>query len=1227
MNAASFSPATVSLVGRHLIEASAGTGKTHNITFLVVRLIVEQNLSIDRILVVTFTNAATAELRLKVRQRIANALDLLAGKPCGDSDLQIYVDGLADKNAATQRLAHALRHFDEAAVYTIHSFCQRMLQLYAFEAGTSMQATAAGDAPHFATDLASDFWTRLTWPLNEFELRALQQSGLSPSTFAALYHTHLSHPHLRVLPAHPVPFADAVAQHHEAAQRARQCFVADRGAVQDLLETHPGLNHRVYSKRHVPNWLATTAHYLAEDADTHPLSYGVSQAAFATNKPTSAVVRLAASTIRTNAKAGETAPEHPFFDACEALLGAATHLAHAARQQQRVFLDWMRETDARRKKQLGLRTFDDLISLMHEALVDPLRKGQLIAAVQGTFGAVLIDEFQDTDQQQYDIFAALFADERVPFFMIGDPKQSIYRFRGGDIFAYLGAAQQAAHRHSLGTNWRSDPGLICAVNALFARVSDPFQHALISFAPVAPRPSARDSFHPGDTAEKPLHLWHLCGADDSDANENAIDASDGSADDLTFAPAELDKAHILSVVAADVVRLLQDGTRIGDPLRPIAPKDIAVLLRTNAQVAKCCQELSRVGVPAVDASSQSVWHSAAADELYRVLLAVVQPLRAMHLGAALATQLWDKDAAEIAAIVDDEAQRSAWIESFFRLRDLWRTEGFLAMTHALLHQADDAVPRILGRASGERYVTDLHHVIELLHQQSAPRQRDPQALLRFMAQAMNGEADAGDESVLRLESERNAVQVSTIHRSKGLQYPVVLLPYLWHPRFQNNAAPFAVFHDTQQQDAACLDLGSAQFSQSLSAQQDEEEQEDMRLLYVALTRAQHHMRIYWYTKKKGASTPFARLLYGSDPIPERGDVLRDRAHIADFCQSMSGCASWGLLSPPPGTAPRYAPVEAPPQLVSRHAARQFSRPLGLGSFSQLISGEKYDASAAEDGSAADEATVSPAIPPLSVSVSDTAAALFAALPPGAHTGNCLHQIFEEAPFADAQREARWQVVARVLPQYQFDAALTDAVLADIEAVLATPVSLPHGALCLRDLDDAHRVSEQRFSLRADAKGKLQGKDVADALRIDADAVLQQYAAALDEMALKDFGDIFAGIIDLIFVWRDRWYVADYKSNYLGDQVGHYTPARIADAMHHHHYYLQYHLYSAVLDALLERRLPGYQHAQHFGGVCYFFLRGMTPNATGGVFFERPSARRLAALRALFDAPHLRKETP
>ena len=920
---------------------------------------------------------------------------------------------------------------------------------------------------------------------------------------------------------------------------------------------------------------------------------------------------------------GKTTPTHPFFEAAQALLDAKAAL-DGALARARLALIRRLVADApdevrRRKREARVAGYDDLLQNLYRALRDNAFPG-LPERLRAQYPAALIDEFQDTDPLQFAIFDAIYRDSGAPVFLVGDPKQSIYGFRNADLYAYFDAGERADTHYTLLANQRATPALIAAQNALFGANPNAFALDELAYRAVSEGTRPRPSLDDDSEARAPLTVWTLPSATGGSPMPRA-DAKDAT----------------VRAAAAEIARLLREAKagriRLGD--RELLPGDIAVLVRTHAQGIDVKEALAALRVGSVELAQESIFRTPDADEVARILAAVLEPSRADLVRSALATQVLGLDATAIATLADDDAGFAARVDRFVDYRSTWLSRGFAVMYRRLI--TDEGVAaRLLARDDGERRMTNLLHLGELL-QDAAAAGMAPDALLRWLA-AQRNEKARDDARELRLESDRNLVHIVTIHKAKGLEYPFVLCPFFFEGGYWQPPGDVREYHEG---GSAILDFrpkddpASPRINETIRL---EASAERLRLLYVALTRGSHrcYLTAGVYAMKnslKDSVRALGNWLVAGGGTDFRGWLLDDLKAPEATARAAQIEAAWQRLSeraapnvalvPLPTTpgVPLATPDTDPAAIVARTPPPPIASGWRIGSFSALAQGATRDEAAADHDARVVERDEAAATEP-------AAADDIVRFPRGAAAGECLHAIFERVDFAD---RSEWPaVVAATLAEFPpgrseaGGARLAPMVERMLVDVTSTP--LPFGGT-LATVPRARRLAELGFTFPA--------RDL-DAARLRDAVVAAGYP--MPRLAPGRLHGYLNGYVDLVFEHAGRYYVLDWKSNHLGNAAPDYAREAIAQAMRDHGYHLQQLIYAVALDRYLRRRLPRYDRDLHFGGVLYLFVRGVRPawqaagGAQTGVYFDRPSAATLdrvaAALGAtVAESPEARRAAP
>jgi exodeoxyribonuclease V beta subunit len=1248
--------ATVPLSGVHLVEASAGTGKTHAITTLYCRAVTELGLLPDKILVVTFTRAATGELRERIRSRLRDArqclVDALASTEtkAASERWESGPTGMGsrpDAEHALARLESALLVIDEAAVMTIHGFCAKVLDGNAFESRMELSTELLESTSELVDEIVTDFIAIHLATLAPSRLSLLQGRGLDAASLRQLASLVLSRPRARILPPPVSELSDldsAIERLSSARTRALEWLDGPNAErdLQSLQKTKRGAGLGVRLLGYVDkvrNWLRDPLCNLAGRCET----FGKLR------------------DLRDKNLAQVTKGLERFFELLEVCDDAyelvEETLNGAALELRRGFATQLVSELARRKQRQRVQTYEDLLERLRAAL-DGAEGDALAGALRDKYPLALIDEFQDTDPIQYEVFSRIYA-KRACLFMIGDPKQSIYAFRGADVDNYLKAAKTAGEqRHTLEVNYRSDPAVISGLERLLGEHPDPFCGSGIEFVRVQARPGATDGNLRGD-AKSGVRIIYF--EDDSTSIPDATSTKVRKG--VPELPKYRARALALDVTVRHVARLLSSDSLVQG--RAIRPSDIAVLTRTNRECNLVCRALRRAGLRCIETTDGSVLKSDAQVSVVRLLRALLRQNDVRAISSLLLDPLVGTEPHELPTISEDESALEGFGEQLAQWFRVWVRSGALAMLLVVLED-DDVPTRILAKPGGERWLTDWMHVAELVQSAATRLRLSPAAQLEWLIEArVSDEHCSLEDRQLRIESDDQAVLVTTIHRSKGLQFPFVICPFLWdggaEPRkpkaiLYREAAPAgsAKRVDVTQRNAnsTCrepsVDILHLQPSQldpdgpELSRVRADRLAEAARLVYVALTRAKHQAVVPVGPAKGISETALGRLLCQARDVPhvdssdvDAGPVLGSFATLPAFDElerrlssealeilrySRSSSDVTGPSHPATTDAAVVVALQEPTPLrrvitssvqVTSYSALTSAKMRSSGSESRHSASTDGGREPGRDRDLVAASGLAPAAPLGDLPNSEVTALpdeiqSLDALPNGPRTGEALHSILEAMEFTSFDETSTEPDVLRILGQHGISVEGDGSALKRaLGAILDVPLSAADPELRLRRVTADQRRSELEFMLRVDG---LDVNRLADALDPEMTAMTGSYGERLRALGFDPVSGFIRGFIDLVFELDGRYYVADYKSNRLGSVPDDYRGDSLREAMMTHHYPVQAAIYAAAVDRYIRTTLPDYDYEAHFGGVFYLFLRGMHPSfgAASGVFFHRPS---------------------
>jgi len=1134
-----FNPLQVPLQGINLIEASAGTGKTYNLEVLFIRLILEKKLHVNQILVVTFMQAASEELRHRIRQRLRQALAAFARGDSEDLLLAELIKRPGDTDEAIRRLSNALRGFDEAAISTIHSFCRRALQ----ESSTWFDTEVIGDQTPLLQEIVEDFWRQHFYEASPlFIAYATGEGYQNPADLLKILGPHLGQPFLQIIPRPALPETDSQERaFEEIFGQVQEQWSFQRTPIEELLLKHRGLNRNKYRETSIPKWCQQLTALL----ETHSLDL----------LKTDFFKKLTASHLATSVNKNASPPQHEFFDLCEKLYVSYQSLAASFKQRLLALkiklLEVACDELVKRKQQRRIQSYDDLLINLYAALM----KKESVEQLRRKYHAALVDEFQDTDPIQYEIFRTIFGTQPHILFLIGDPKQAIYSFRGADIFTYLAASRQADSHYTLSTNWRSEAKLITAVNTLFRQVEQPFIFTGIPFYPVQV-PVNRST----TPLSAPLQIWFIA----------RNHAGKGGASE-----------HLLLAIGNEITRLLTQVEK------PLIPGDLAILVRTNQQARMMQAVLTRLRIPSVLYSRESLFSSHEVLEIERVLLAIANPHEEGFVKAALTTDLLGWSGNQLYLLMN---QRELWqqrLDRFQKYHSDWSTLGFIRMFRRFLLE-EHVLPRLLSYPDGERRLTNVLHATECLHQAFIHQKLGRRGLCRWLSQQREANKEVAEEQQLRLESDEKLVKIVTIHKSKGLEYPIVFCPFVWDGKLRTRQAEQFIFHDEDGQ--LILDLGSEQQDYYRQLALEEERAEILRLFYVAVTRAKQRCYLVWGAFKDAHTSAPAHLWHPHTQVTSVNDEVL-LAELANLTKT--GEIQVTPLQLPVAPLVYQRALEHPPSFTVRPFLGKIDKSWQVASFTSLRSAN-HSLEAVEHPDYYDE---------MMRGTEELRQPSIFSFPRGARAGSFIHSLFENLDFT---RPVEVELVNQQLQTFGYEVEKWQEVMVTMLGdVLATPLATQRPEFTLAAIPNEKRLNELEFYYSLPSLVTAAGLQ---AIFADEGIPIGHFSSVQGLMK---------GFIDLVFEYEGRYYLVDYKSNFLGYQMQAYHSSKLASVMARQAYFLQYHLYVVALHRYLAIQLPNYCYKRHFGGVYYLFVRGLRPywGTHFGIYRDLPKLELIDRLSA------------
>ena len=1194
-------PITLPLNQISLIEASAGTGKTYTIGSLYLRLLLkagENNfsrpLNVEEILVVTFTDMATEELKKKIRERITDAIDKLTAfaetqdkSAFKNDEFLTALSQDLDIFEAIHRLKLAEQNMDLAAIYTIHGFCRRMLMQYAFHSGIHFNLELIKDQSDLLVRFANEFWREHFYPL-PFEMADFITNELgSPDYVLSLLESDLGKnlivdlENQQALSISITEFLHQyLGEYFKDIKALKDFWLESAGKISELITEE--LN-KDYAKGE-PKSLSRRSY------NTSRLAKWIDQVNAWANDPRDYVLNDTLMSYFTQSALGEKGEEGaspfiaPIFTELEERASALMSpdllrrviLYHYRQGLQQKLLDY--------KLNHQEKSFDDLLRLFCEALQGP-QGNELAEMIRFQYPFAMIDEFQDTDSQQYAIFSKIYRDnpeKNTGFIMIGDPKQAIYRFRGADIFTYLKASDEAQSRFELTKNYRSEKNLVDGVNALFDFPQSPFIYQNINFTAV----DSRDDhlrFYLNGKAE-PAYRFYLTESD------------------------KVNKTEMAKICAISIQHWLKSAAenqavfQNEDTCKTLQPANIAILVKNRYEAADVIQELQKLGIASVYLSDQSsVFDSHVAVELLRILKACLNVAERPILNA-IATALFGLNAADIHQIQQNEADWQRWADSFAQYQQTWQRQGILVMLHQILLEQGIS-ERLLSQATGERDLTDFLHLAEIL-QQAATLHESETALLSWFEKQIQGEGR--QEAQIRLESERQLVKIVSIHKSKGLEYDLVWLPFLAVPSKIPTAGDMNVYY-SKERDETLWDMEN----RNLNALYEETFAEELRLLYVALTRAKYQMAF-------ALPAQFDKKWNALHYVLSQGEIGKEIALSAPkdtktllqaFKEKMQDNVEI-CTKPNLEAFPTLSINTKNDDLKAAEFTGNIEQDWRITSFTSIEQGHRrqnyFAESAGKKHAVFDDAKDYDSQNAIEIStalLSENESNILD-LPRGKQVGTALHRHFENCHFSDLSNT---EEIDKLRQSLQLDETFTEPLQNWLQQISHTPLS-NEIEIALADLANKDCIKEMPFYLA-----------IREHFDVDAfnRALKAHHHLPSEPLQFEQIQGMVRGSIDLVFRHNGKYYLVDYKSNFLGSTLADYNQEALKKEMLHSHYDWQYLIYTLALHRYLQSVVPHYDYARDFGGVFYLFLRGMNGEPQSGVFYDCPSVELITELDGVY----------
>ncbi len=1075
-----FDAKTVDLAGKNLIEASAGTGKTYSIAILVLRLIIEKRIPLEKILMVTFTKPAVAELESRIRKFVRQAYKYSLNIEIENQTIREVVDR-SGKESSKNELIKAVQSLDQLSVMTIHSYCERSLMQYPFETAQSFDFEIATDISDIRDLVVDDYWRKkintldkdLYLHFTEFLTRRMIQDVLNKALEDKEY---------------ICGGIDEEAILKQIKESVQKTETARKTFENHIRENFQNIKGMVPTDRYAVNFL--------KNASISPLTF-IEAYKDGYNKGTQYI-------------------QHSFpkeYDLCNGFMLEQKTLAELSHKFVyhlfKLAVDELTKKVVNYKADRRVIDFNDQIKLLHLAV----NTGRVNTALASQYMAVFIDEFQDTDIHQYEIFSKLFSGKIL--FYIGDPKQSIFGWRKADIETYKSAKESVDNIYSMNLNFRSTGELINALNDFFS-MDNPFADDQINYQQVERGLQNLGSMTENNADVEPLEIYGF-------NNKTEIEK-----------------------FVVNAVRHLLVKEEININGERIRPSDIAIIVRTNREGRALKKSLSKADIPAVTIDNSKVMSSDEAETTRYLLETVMQPTRGA-INRVLLNPCFGKNMKDVEELEDEKH-----LDQFRVLRSIWHDSGIYNMMFRFFDLYQVRKFGLEMGIEGQRILTNFYQIAEILHQAELQNKYTPNELWLWCKRAQN---DNNDENEQRVESQDDAVKITTIHKCKGLTYKIVFAPFL---DLIINEYPIFEFREqgeykfTHQPDENQKKLWSEQI-----------EQENRRLIYVALTRAQYKVYICINNSEKYNESSIKKFPLNNEKAWDT-NVIDEGANIEPN------------ESERPQFSNRPIPEIAIKNTFGIHSFSALSKAHHSAPFEKTLLGEPghYDQFIFQD------------------------------IGRGASVGTALHSIFERLDFNNT---GSWDQTLKDASKYYPNIIKFERI--DLFRQLVTHVmdvelNCDGEKFALNQVKNEHKLPELEFCFSLNKANKVK-----------INALLGEEANLTGE---ADIEGLMTGFIDLFFRHNGKYYILDWKSNFLGNILEDYNHQGLSTAMKESNYNLQYYIYTVAMKRWLENRVPGVNYEKQFGGIIYLFLRGVRSKGTTGIYFSKPSDEVIESLEQIFS---------
>jgi len=1173
INPKNFDLLNETLEGANLIEASAGTGKTYSIEGIFLRLLIEKEIPIENILAVTFTEAAASELKSRIVNRLHNMQILFDDDPKYDTsdelslslynkyksdNSQNHYDAISHKKLLVKR---ALQNIDEATISTIHSFCLKVLRENAFESGSYFDTDFLDNETSLKQEILHDY-IRINFHnadityLQIYDIMKFNQQELIK--IQNIYNSKIS---IQIIPDdldnsgfNPEIITEVLNRRNDI----RKVFEKEKDLIiKFIINNKEKLNKIV-------KW---------ENALDKCSAYFTDKDCFNVD----GLDKICGNYISSKISKSKTIEESEFP---EFLILNNDYLLFLKESQMMIkkFLVWKKYDFAKyyntelqnRKREKRVWSFNDLLIELNNALNEQ-GSSKFKEIVSSKYSAVMIDEFQDTDPVQYDIFMKLFNYDGKTIFFIGDPKQSIYSFRNADIFSYIKVYSDCRSFWTITTNFRSSEKYLKALNNIFNRNNPFLINAIVFQEAVSPVENSMNLFIDGD---------------DNSAMKFIFQETDEKLS------AETSMSYIIEESISEIKKLLAYSDKGSayfinkkNIKKPITTKDIAFIVRTNNEAENIHNALSKENIPSVMYSERSIVDTDEMSEIKLILNAVNNYRDRKSVVTALSTEIWGYNAENILSITTDENIFNSILYRLQEYRHIWDKYGFISFFKIFLTR-ENIHSNIFSLNKSRRRMTNINHIAEILHNTAVRYSLGINGLMKFIEQDINDEKK--DSFEIRIETDSESIKILTIHKSKGLQFPIVFMPFLYKKPRDNDAI---VFHKDNQ---IFMDISEGlyeedEYMKNINISDYETAAENLRLLYVALTRAEYRTYIGWAKTDGLKNTPLAYLIHcKSDITPDTftAVVKNFKIEYSDIINDLNILynKSGGTISFLPAHNGENYPFDArdskPPDFKIRENHVTITQSFQINSFTSIVhSDNEFRQTALSSAS----------------SLTDNALT-YDDLKTGALSGIFIHSIMQNCDFHNLTHDVLEKLIIETAEKYFIKNINVEKIRETILNITTGKIISKCDKISLNNIQKNNIIKETEFHFSVDSINYSLIK-----------SLLSEYYGYVDFPDNQNIASsgFMKGVIDAVIENNGKFYIIDWKSNFLGNSIKDYGESNIIEQMRNNFYHLQYLIYLVAVNRYLANILPDYNYENSFGGIFYIFIRGFNEKSGTGVFYDLP----------------------